>query len=156
MVSTYLQTNHNLIAQIISEGEARNDEIMSQLFRDFLQQFYQYVPQEDLAEYSACDLFYAAKNAFSFIKERKAGEQKLRIYTPSLDENGFKSPYSIIEMVNDDMPFIVDSTTETINKHGLAIHQIIQNRLAKRGALGAARRERRKLRVGRSIPRFAN
>jgi glutamate dehydrogenase len=125
MVSTYLQTNHNLIAQIISEGEARNDEIMSQLFRDFLQQFYQYVPQEDLAEYSACDLFYAAKNAFSFIKERKAGEQKLRIYTPSLDENGFKSPYSIIEMVNDDMPFIVDSTTETINKHGLAIHQII-------------------------------
>ena len=43
----------------------------------------------------------------------------------SIEEHGWQSTHTIIEIVNDDMPFLVDSVTMEVNRHGLTLHLII-------------------------------
>ncbi|NQV20332.1 MAG: NAD-glutamate dehydrogenase, partial [Rhodospirillales bacterium] len=44
---------------------------------------------------------------------------------PRVEEHGWKSPHTIVEIVNDDMPFLVDSVTMELAHQGHAVHQII-------------------------------
>ncbi|HEX6928828.1 MAG TPA: NAD-glutamate dehydrogenase, partial [Gammaproteobacteria bacterium] len=46
----------------------------------------------------------------------------IRIYNPTPGTNGYKSTHTVVEMVNDDMPFLVDSASMALNKHGYSIH----------------------------------
>ena len=53
------------------------------------------------------------------------GAPKLRVYNPRLDEHGWQSTHTVIEIVNDDMPFLVDSVTMEVNRQGLTLHLIV-------------------------------
>ena len=61
-----------------------------------------------------------------------AGEIKLRVYNPKLEQHGWQSTHTVVEIVNDDMPFLVDSVGIEINRHGLNIHLVIHPVLAAR------------------------
>ena len=59
------------------------------------------------------------------------------MFNPTLEEHGWQSTHTIIEIVNDDMPFLVDSVTMEVNRHGLTLHLIIHPIVAiERGADG--------------------
>ena len=45
--------------------------------------------------------------------------------TRRIEEHGWQSTHTVIEIVNDDMPFLVDSVTMEVNRHGLTLHLII-------------------------------
>ena len=60
-----------------------------------------------------------------FFSHRKAGEVKIQICNPTVKKNGFESSYSFIDIVNDDMPFLVDSTVSYLDKYGIKIKNII-------------------------------
>ncbi len=51
-----------------------------------------------------------------FATQRHKGELKLRVYNPVLEEHGWESPNTVIEMINDDMPFLVDTTSLAISE----------------------------------------
>ena len=53
------------------------------------------------------------------------GHAKVRVFNPTRDEHGWQSTHTIVEIVNDDMPFLVDSVTMEVNRHGLTQHLII-------------------------------
>src|SRR5581483_6007737 len=71
------------------------------------------------------DLYGAGMALWQFAKTRQAGKAKLRIYSPRRAEHGWSSKHTVVEIVNDDMPFLVDSITGEINRHGLAVHLVI-------------------------------
>jgi glutamate dehydrogenase len=52
----------------------------------------------------------------------KAGAAKVRVYNPQSGRDGWQSTHTVVEIVNDDMPFLVDSVTMEINRLGLATH----------------------------------
>jgi glutamate dehydrogenase len=47
------------------------------------------------------------------------------VYNPQFEEHGWQSTHTVVEMINDDMPFLVDSTRTEINRQGYAIHLMI-------------------------------
>ena len=49
------------------------------------------------------------------------GEAKVRVYNPDFEQHGWQSPHTVIEIVTDDMPFIVDSVTMELERHGYGI-----------------------------------
>jgi glutamate dehydrogenase len=67
----------------------------------------------------------AALAHLEFGKTRKAGKPMLRIFNPTEETHGYHSAYTIIEMINDDMSFLVDSVSAAINRHGLNIHMTV-------------------------------
>jgi glutamate dehydrogenase len=91
----------------------------------FLRQFYGHVPPEDILGRSAEELLGAALSLWRFAETRQPGRAKLRVINPRLEEHGWRSPHTVIEIVNDDMPFLVDSVTAALSQHGVAVHLVI-------------------------------
>src|SRR5215212_5272519 len=100
-------------------------EDQAPLVEEFARQYYGWVDAEDLEDRSPIDAYGAALSHWSFAGRREPGERKIRIYNPHFEEHGWQSTHTIIEMVNDDMPFLVDSTRMEINRQGYAIHMIL-------------------------------
>ena len=105
----------------------------------FLQQYYADIAEEDLLAHTPEDLYGAIASHWEFGAKRLPGETKVRVFNPTPKKDGWKSPHTIIEMVNDDMPFLVDTTTMTLSRAGigihLTVHPIYQVKRDARGAL---------------------
>ncbi|HSS70394.1 MAG TPA: NAD-glutamate dehydrogenase, partial [Casimicrobiaceae bacterium] len=107
------------------------------LVEEFATRYYQDVEPEDLAEREPADLYGAALSHWNFARKREAGRARIRVFNPTLEEHGWQSTHTIIEIVNDDMPFLVDSVTMEVNRHGLTLHLLIHPIVAvTRGADG--------------------
>ena len=95
----------------------------------FLAELYAHVPPSDLAARSAVDLCGAAVALWGFAARRESAIAKVRVYNPTSRRYGWSSPHTIVEIVNDDMPFLVDSVTAAINDGGrevrLVVHPIL-------------------------------
>jgi glutamate dehydrogenase len=95
----------------------------------FIRQYYRWVPAEDLAERSPLDLYGAAVAHWNFIQQRAPGEAKVHVYNPEFEQDGWQSTHTVIEIVSDDMPFLVDSVTMELVRQGenldLVIHPVI-------------------------------
>ena len=50
------------------------------------------------------------------------GSAKLRVYNPVRERDGWASTHTVVEIVNDDMPFLVDSVAMEVNRQGLTLH----------------------------------
>src|SRR5215203_2005834 len=100
-------------------------EDQAPLVEEFTRQYYGWVDAEDLEDRSPIDAYGAALSHWSFAGRREPGEWKIRVYNPQFEEHGWQSTHTVVEMVNDDMPFLVDSTRMEINSQGYAIHMIL-------------------------------
>ncbi len=105
----------------------------------FIRQYYQWVPAEDLADRNPLDLYGAGVAHYNLAQQRRPGESKVRVYNPDFEQHGWQSPHTLIEIVTDDMPFIVDSVTMQLGRLGygidLVIHPVIQVRRDAEGHL---------------------
>ncbi len=88
--------------------------------------YYAHVAPEDLADRTDADLAGAALAHWGLAQQRRPGELKLRVYNPNVEEHGWESPHTVAEFVNDDMPFLVDSISMEITRHGSGIHLMIR------------------------------
>lgn len=56
----------------------------------------------------------------------------MRVYNPDPEVDGWSSPHTVIDVVSDDMPFVVDSVTMALARGGynidLVIHPVIRVR----------------------------
>lgn len=50
---------------------------------------------------------------------------RIRVFNPTLAEDGFVSEHSVIQIMHDDMPFLVDSVTMAVNRHGYMAHWVV-------------------------------
>jgi glutamate dehydrogenase len=88
--------------------------------KDFLAKFFGLAAPEDLQCYSAAALADAAEQAWAFLAQRSPGAPKIRL-EPSTALRGV----SVLEIVNDDMPFLVDSIVGELNRCGLGIRLFV-------------------------------
>ena len=92
---------------------------------DFAVRYFQDVDAEDLAERQPADLYGAMLSHWNFARKREPGRVSVRVLNPALEEHGWQSTHTVVEIVNDDMPFLVDSVTMEVNRHGLTLHLIM-------------------------------
>ena len=91
----------------------------------FIAQFYEHVPPADVAKRTPRNLYGAALSLWRFGERRRPGQAKIRVHNPDPAADGWSSPHTIVEIVNDDMPFLVDSVTGAINASNRVVHLII-------------------------------
>jgi len=91
----------------------------------FVTRYLKQVDPEELAERQPADLYGAALSHWNFARKRDAGRAKVRVFNPTLEEHGWQSTHTVVEIVNDDMPFLVDAVTMEVNRHGLTLHLIL-------------------------------
>jgi glutamate dehydrogenase len=91
----------------------------------FLKRLYANVPPADLIHQAPEDAYGAAMALWQFAQARKPGAAKVRVYNPTLAEHGWRSDHTAVEIVNDDMPFLVDSVTAELNRVNLTVRLVI-------------------------------
>lgn len=95
------------------------------LCAEFAKQLYSTVALDDLLEWELEDLYGAVVNFWSLLNERKPNEVKIHIYNPDYEKHGWQTTHTVVEVLCDDMPFLVDSIRVVINRMKLASHLII-------------------------------
>lgn len=82
--------------------------------------FWRFAPDEELIGFTAEEMLAAARAHRDLAQQRVPGELKLRIHEPDADQH-----HTVIEIVTDDMPFLVDSVTALLNSHHLDVHLLV-------------------------------
>ena len=93
-----------------------------ELIEVFVREYYRQVDPDDLAVRSADDLAGAALSHWELGRVRTPGAPRVRVFSPTAAEHGWAVRHTVIEVVNDDMPFLVDSATMEANRQGLTMH----------------------------------
>ena len=92
------------------------------LFLPLVERYYERVAAEDLVARAVPDLFGAALAHLRLARHRPPGEPKVAVFSPTFDEHGFASPHTVVQVVTDDMPFLPDSLTAELTRHGFGLH----------------------------------
>ena len=91
----------------------------------FAREFLRRVPAPELMEQKPEHLAAMTRGFYEFARQRLRGEVSIRVYNPELERDGWQCPHSVVEIVNDDMPFLVDSVVLALSELGLSAHLII-------------------------------
>ncbi|GAA1353011.1 NAD-glutamate dehydrogenase [Streptomyces beijiangensis] len=91
----------------------------------YLQRYYLHTAPEDLSDRDPVDVFGAALSHYRLAENRPQGTASVRVHTPTVEENGWTCSHSVVEVVTDDMPFLVDSVTNELSRQGRGIHVVI-------------------------------
>jgi len=112
----------DIINKIVKYMQKRLPTEQAKLAAVFVEQFYTTVSLDDLQEHELTDLCGSALSYWYFIYQRKPGECKTRVYNPHYEQHGWQSTHTIVEISQDDMPFMVDSVRMELTRHQLNIH----------------------------------
>jgi glutamate dehydrogenase len=115
----------DLVEAVVAQLRQKLPEAQAEMAEAFARQYFSQVDPEDIAEHNAADLYGAVLSHLNFARHIQRGSTKLRVYNPRFEEHGWQSTHTVIEVVQDDMPFLVDSMIMEINRQGLAQHLII-------------------------------
>jgi glutamate dehydrogenase len=111
--------------EILALARAKASPEKRDAIERFVIAYFQQVAPEDLMERRVDDLYGAALSNWNFARKREPGKPKVRVFNPTIEDHGWQSTHTVIEIVNDDMPFLVDTVTMEVNRHGLTLHLII-------------------------------
>jgi len=103
----------------------------------FLGFYYRHMATEDLLARRPEDLLGAALSHRELARNRPVGTANLRVFTPTVDEDGWSCGHTVIEIVTDDMQFLVDSVISELARQDRGIHLVVHPQLVvRRDAVG--------------------
>ena len=114
-----------LIEKVVEHARSKLPAEQAARLESLIRLLYGAVAAEDLLEHEVPDLYGAAVALWSFGSQRSPGESKVRAYTPQLEEHGWQSTHTVVEIVHDDMPFLVDSVSMALTRLGSGVHLIV-------------------------------
>ncbi|MCL4767117.1 MAG: NAD-glutamate dehydrogenase [Hyphomicrobiaceae bacterium] len=94
---------------------------------------------DGLAQYEPEALAGIARSSFAFAETKPRGRHKIRRHAVTLETASGSQPFTLVEIVNDDMPFLVDSIIGELQARGisalLVLHPILKVRRSGQGGL---------------------
>jgi glutamate dehydrogenase len=88
--------------------------------------YYRHVAPEDVCDRSEVDLYGALASHYKLAGSRPQGTARVRVYTPTVSVNGWSAGgHSVVEVVTDDMPFLVDSVTMELANQQRNVHVVV-------------------------------
>ncbi|MEP7191589.1 MAG: NAD-glutamate dehydrogenase [Actinomycetota bacterium] len=103
----------------------------------FLGFYYRHMATEDLLARRAEDLLGAALSHRDMAQSRPVGTANVRVFTPTVEEDGWSCGHTVIEIVTDDMQFLVDSVLSELSRQDRAVHLVVHPQLVvRRDAVG--------------------
>ncbi len=152
MSAKTLDISSVLIDKVLKLIEAKLPKVQAKKVTTFAKDFYGSVSMDDLADRIPSDLYASILSLWNFIQQKGKYGSKLRVFNPDFETHGWQSKHTVIELLNDDMPFLVDSVRMELNRMGLAAHLVIHLPLeVKRDDKGDLVSAKRASKIGENI-----
>ena len=97
--------------------KARADEAQR-----FTEAFYSRMSEDEFPQHSAEGWAALASDILDFARVRKPGKANVRLFNAGKKDQGWESPHTVVQIVNDDMPFLVDSVGMALAEQGIGVH----------------------------------
>ena len=107
----------NVLKLIDSKFRKRQAALVSEFARYFCTN----ITSGDVEFRDASDLYSPIVSLWRFIQDNKKA-QCIRVYSPELENDGWQTQHSVIELIHPDMPFLVDSVRMELNRMGIGVH----------------------------------
>ena len=124
MAATQEARREERIAAVLATAATRVPQQAAAL-EGFTREYFRQVDLDDLEERTPEDLLGALLSHRQFGAQRTPGMPKVRVFSPSPGEDGWGSRHTVVQVVNDDMPFLVDSVSLEISRQGLSLHLVV-------------------------------
>jgi glutamate dehydrogenase len=115
----------DLVERIVALARSRSEGTRAEQIELFVRHYYRRVPLDDLEGRSVEDLYFSALGLLNFMRQREPGTDKLRVYAPDLDADGWSSPHTVIDLVTEDRPFLVDSLAAELSLRDMTMHLVV-------------------------------
>jgi glutamate dehydrogenase len=134
MSSAQARTREDVLAPI---AEAFEEAVPDGGGADFVRRYFRYVPLDELTSRTPDIYAGAAASHLALARDRHPGVANVRVYNPTTEVDGWSNARTVIQIVTDDMPFLVDSVTGALVGAGIDIHLIVHPQLiVSRDAVG--------------------
>ena len=118
----------------------------------FIRQYFRGVAEEDLAQYEKPVLATMALNQLNFGATRARNQAMVRVFNIDPERDGWSSTHTIVEVVVEDMPFLVDSLGMVLNQAGLTIQLMIHPIIGvRRDGRGRRHRTGASIKIGKTL-----
>src|SRR3954452_7981760 len=91
----------------------------------FVRAYYRGAPAEDMRGREPVDLYGAALSHWTFGRGRPERGALVRVYNPTFEQHGWQSAHTAIDIVSEDMPFVVDSVSMELSRREFGIHALV-------------------------------
>ncbi|HEY5624384.1 MAG TPA: NAD-glutamate dehydrogenase [Gammaproteobacteria bacterium] len=92
---------------------------------ELLRAYFADVPEQDVQDRDLHDLAAAALRHIESSRVRRPDASLVRVFNPSVEHDGWSSDTTVVELVNEDMPFLVDSVSMALNRLGYGVRSLI-------------------------------
>jgi glutamate dehydrogenase len=93
--------------------------------RAFLGRYYRHMALEELRERDPVDVAGAALSHRQLAASRPQGTANVRVFTPTVEHHAWATGHTVIEIVTDDMPFLVDSVNSELTRLDHQVHLLV-------------------------------
>lgn len=93
-------------------------------WQTFSRAFFARLPLSEWVGRSLTDVFGAVLSAWRLVQQHQPSKPVVKLFNPTLEENGWLCPHSVLLVQQQDMPFLVDSIRVELNRRNIAIHSI--------------------------------
>ena len=141
MTITAEQRQIDLVDRLAAEARKRVPAEQAVSAEHFVRRYFAHVAPDDVIYTSFDTLLGGALSLWEFGAERTPGVAKVRLFNPNVEKSGWGLEHTVVEIVNDDMPFLVDSVTAEINRRERKIHLLLHPIIRSRRDAGGKRLE---------------
>ncbi len=95
------------------------------LVEKFAFTLYGNMSNEDLVGRNDSDLYGAALSLWQTLNQHAEPAARIRVFNPEIARHGWESKHTIVEIVVQDMPFLVDSVRMALNRQSITAHLLL-------------------------------
>ncbi|MGW6445584.1 NAD-glutamate dehydrogenase [Lentzea sp. NPDC055074] len=92
---------------------------------DLIRLFYRHVPAEEVNDDDPVDLVGAVRSNYQLAESRVPGRAAVRILNPTRGTDGWQCPVTVVQVVTDDMPYLVDSVASELTRGGVQVQRVV-------------------------------
>ncbi|RAS64643.1 glutamate dehydrogenase (NAD) [Lentzea atacamensis] len=92
---------------------------------DLIRLFYRHVPAEEVIDDDPVDLVGAVRSNYQLAESRVPGRAVVRILNPTRATDGWQCPVTVVQVVTDDMPYLVDSVASELTRGGVQVQRVV-------------------------------
>jgi len=97
------------------------------LVDEFSKLLYGNISPLDLHNRNDSDMYGATMSLWNSLNDHKINKPVIKVFNPEVSKHGWKSNHTVIEVVVEDMPFLIDSLRMALGRLGLTPHLMLSS-----------------------------
>ncbi len=112
------------LKQLTDKFDEKLSKTEAKKVTEFVFQFFGSLPMEEITGKRFSDIYGAVLASWKFLQHDNKKHPKVRVFNPGLEEDGWQSTHTVIAVLDQNIPFLIDSIRMVLNERELSVHSI--------------------------------